>query len=347
MMDLTTTYLGLKLKNPLVASSSPLSASLDNIRKMEDAGAAAIVLHSLFEEQIEITTHTNATPKRVADSLTAWLASRPDLRQIYLPDADTYDQGPDGYMEHVRRAKQAVRIPVIASLNGVAAGNWTRSATLIQAAGADAIELNTYDIPASLDLTAAELERRYSDLVRQVKSQIEIPLAVKLNPHFSAIANVARQMHKAGADGLVLFNRFYEPDFDLERLEIIPNLDLSDSREILLRVHWISILSQRVQVDFALSGGVQTAEDVIKAMLAGARVAMMTSALIRNGVYHFRRVLTDLERWMEKHNQSSLQKLRGSMAMAPGADISTFERANYVRLLTSRIPRASDGSLSE
>jgi dihydroorotate dehydrogenase (fumarate) len=339
MTDLTTAYLGLHLRNPLVASSSPLSADLDNIRKMEDAGAAAIVMHSLFEEKIEITTQTSAPAGDGAEGLAESLASRPDLREIYLPDADTDSLGPEGYLEHLRRAKLAVQIPIIASLNGVAPGDWTRYAARMEEAGADAVELNTYDVPAELDVTSPDVEQRFCDLVRQVKSQIEIPLAVKLSPYFSAMANVAQRVHKAGADGLVLFNRFYEPDFDLERLEVIPNLDLSDSRELLLRVHWVSILSRRIHVDLAVSGGVHTAEDVLKAILAGARVAMMTSALIRNGIYHFRQVLADLEQWMEKRHHLSLQKLRGSMAMAPGAEISTFERANYVRLLTSRHPR--------
>jgi dihydroorotate dehydrogenase (fumarate) len=342
MIDLGTTYLGLNLKNPLVASASNLSADLDNIRKMEDAGAAAVVMHSLFEEQI--TADENRKDRflgRDSSDLELPSARLADLSDIYLSDVTSYNQGPDAYLDHLFQAKRAVRIPIIASLNGVSRGSWTQYAAKMQEAGADALELNTYYLPADAEVASGEIEQMYCDLVKQVTSKVQIPVAVKLNPYFSAFANMARRLNRAGADGLVLFNRFYQPDFDLERMEVVPNLALSNSDEVLLRVHWVSILFGRVKADLAVTGGVHTALDVLKAVTAGAHVAMMTSALIRNGVDYFATVLKDLSEWMEKHKSESIRELRGTMATRSIADTSAFERANYVRVLSSKSLRAS------
>jgi dihydroorotate dehydrogenase (fumarate) len=342
MTDLGTTYLGLNLKNPLVASASTLSVDLDNIRKMEDAGAGAIVMHSLFEEQI--TANENRRDRFIGcdfDRFEPPSASVADLSGIYLSDITSYNQGPDAYLEHLHQAKKAVRIPIIASLNGVSRGNWTQYAAKMQEAGADALELNTYYLPASANVTSGEVEQMYCDLVKQVRSRIQIPIAVKLNPYFSALANMAQRLNRAGADGLVLFNRFYQPDFDLERLEVVPNLALSNSDELLLRLHWVSILFGHTKADLAVTGGVHTALDVLKAVTAGARVAMMTSALLKNGVEHFARILTELSQWMEKHKCESIRELRGTMAMRSIADTPAFERANYIRVLSSNSLRKS------
>jgi dihydroorotate dehydrogenase (fumarate) len=327
MVDLTTTYLGLDLKNPMVASASPLSADLDNIRKMEDAGAAAVVMHSLFEEQL-------ASEKSGGMRLVESLSRFPDFTAIYLPDVTSYNQGLDGYLEHLRRAKRAVQIPIIASLNGVSRGDWTRYAVKMQEAGADAIELNTYYLPADPGVASSEVEQMYCDSVQRVKSTIRIPLAVKLSPYFSALANVACRLKRAGADALVLFNRFYEPDFDLERLEVVPNLALSDSHELGLRLHWVAMLYDHVDIDLAVTGGIHTAQDALKAIVAGADVAMMTSALLKNGIDYFTRVLADLKQWMEEHEYGSIRQICGSMAMRSAiADPSALERANYMRML--------------
>ncbi|HUI43309.1 MAG TPA: dihydroorotate dehydrogenase-like protein [Terriglobia bacterium] len=336
MADLTTTYLGLKLKNPLVASSSPLSEELDNLRKMEDAGAAAVVFHSLFEEQItlesrELDRFLGAGTESFPESLT------------YLPELNWYNRGPDGYLEHLFRVKQALQIPVIGSLNGCSSGGWTKYARKIEEAGADALELNIYFLPTQAELTSLEVERAYCDLVREVKSSVHIPVAVKLSPYFTAVANMAHRLNEAGANALVLFNRFYQPDFDLENLEVVPNLVLSNPHELLLRLHWVAILYDNIRADLAVTGGIHAAADVLKAMMAGAKVAMMTSALLKNGVGHFVTVLADLTRWMEEHEYASIEQMRGSMAMSSVANPSDFERANYMRVLSSyawRMPGA-------
>jgi dihydroorotate dehydrogenase (fumarate) len=307
-MDVTTTYLGLKLKNPLVASASPLSEDLGNIRKMEDAGAAAVVLHSLFEEQINLESHEldrylGAGTESFPESLT------------YLPELNWYNRGPDGYLEYLHRAKRAVQIPIIASLNGSSPGGWTKYARRMEQAGADALELNIYYLPTNPDVSSGDVERTYCDLVREVKSTVGLPVAVKLSPYFSAMANMGRRLDQAGANALVLFNRFYQPDFDLENLEVVPNLVLSSSHELLLRLHWVAILYGNIRADLAVTGGVHTAEDVLKTVMAGAHVAMMTSALIKNGIEHFGTVLTTLAQWMDEHEYESIVQMRGSMAM--------------------------------
>jgi len=328
MTDLTTTYLGLNLKNPLVASASPLCEHLDNIKRMEDAGAGAAVLHSLFEEQISFESqHLNQFLTYGTESFAESLS--------YFPDLGNYKLGPDGYLDHVRRAKAAVGIPVIGSLNGVSTGGWIRYAKMIQEAGADALELNVYYIPTDPEMTGAQVEQMYLDLVRDVKATLKIPVAVKLGHAFTAIANLVRRLDQAGADGLVLFNRFYQPDFDLENLEAAPHLTLSNSYELLLRIHWVAILYGRIKADLAITGGVHTAEDVLKAMMSGARVAMMTSALLKNGIGHLAKVRGDLLTWMEEHEYASIREMQGSMSYRSVAEPAAFERGNYMKVLSS------------
>ncbi len=328
MPDLSSTYLGLKLKNPIVPSSSPLMQKVDNIKRMEDAGAAAVVLHSLFEEQITreseaLDASLEQGTYRFAEALT------------FFPDLKNYNIGPDGYLEHIRKAKAAVGIPVIASLNGASTGGWLKYAQKIQQAGADALELNMYYVAADPEQTSAQVEQMYIDLLRDIKAKVSIPVTVKLGLHFSAFANMARQLDQAGANGLVLFNRFYQPDLDLENLEVVPNLELSTSDLLRVRLRWIAILHGRIQADLAVTGGVHTAEDVLKAMMAGAKIAMMTSALLHNGIDHIRFVLADLVKWMEEHEYVSINQMQGSMSQKSVAHPAAFERANYVKVLQS------------
>jgi dihydroorotate dehydrogenase (fumarate) len=334
MSDLTTRYLGLSLKNPLVASASSLCEDLDNLRRMEDAGAAAVVLHSLFEEQIDLeSTDLDRYLSHGTESFAE--------AQTYFPDMTGYNLGPDGYLEHVRRAKAAVDIPVIGSLNGVSTGGWIRYARKIEEAGADALELNVYFIPTDPAMSGAQVEQMYCDLVRDVKRSIGIPVAVKLGHAFSAMANLARRLDQAGADGLVLFNRFYQPDFDLEALEVTPSLTLSSPYELLLRLHWVAILSGHVRADLAVTGGVHSAREVLKAMMAGARVAMMASALLKHGIGHLAAVLGDLGRWLEEHEYESVRQMQGSMSYRSVAEPAAFERANYMRVLRAYPLRAA------
>ena len=336
MTDLSTTYLGLKLKNPLVVSASPLCEEIGNLRRMEDAGAAAVVLHSLFEEQItlesqELDRSLSAGTESFAESLT------------YFPDVTSYNLGPEGYLEHIRKAKAAVSIPIIGGLNGVSTGGWIEYAKKIEAAGADALELNIFHLPTDPEMTGEEVERMYCDLAAHVKASVRIPLAVKLSLYFSSMVNMARRLDRTGVDALVLFNRFYQPDFDLENLEVVPKLILSSSYEFLLRLHWVAILHGHVRADLAVTGGVHTALDVLKAMMAGARVAMMTSALLEHGIEHLAKVRADLVAWMEEHEYESVRQMQGSMSQQSVADPAAFLRANYVRVLSSyawRAPRA-------
>jgi dihydroorotate dehydrogenase (fumarate) len=328
VIDLTTTYLGLTLKSPLVVGPSPLCQSVDTLRAMEDAGAAAIVLHSLFEEQIALESQQldqglSAQTESFAESLT------------YLPDVHTYKLGPDAYVEHVRKAKDAVDIPVIASLNGVTPGAWIRYAKLMQEAGADAVELNIYYVATDPLTSAPDVERRYVDLVAAVRKAVTVPLAVKVGHNFTAFANVAQQLAAAGANGLVLFNRFYQPDLDIEHLEVVPSLSLSVSYELLLRLHWVAVLYGRVKTDFAVTGGVHTGHDVIKAMMAGANVAMMTSALLKHGVDHLATVRTEMLNWMEEREYESVAQMRGSLAQKAVKNPGAYERGNYIKVLSS------------
>jgi dihydroorotate dehydrogenase (fumarate) len=328
MLDLSTTYLGLKLKNPLAASSGPLCKDVGNILKLEDSGVSAVVLHSLFEEQInlesnELDRYLSFQTESYAESLS------------YFPDMTGYNVGPEGYVEHVRKAKEAVDIPIVGSLNGVSTGGWIKYAKMIEEAGADALELNIYYLPTNAELTGAQVEKMYCDLVSHVKASVKIPVAVKLGPYFSAIPNMARQLDQAGADALVLFNRFYQPDFDLENLEVVPNLVLSNSHELLLRLHWVALLYGSIQADLAITGGVHTAEDVVKSMMAGARVAMMTSALLRHGSDYVETLQTNLVEWMMDHEYESIQQMQGSMSARSVAEPAAFERANYMKVLSS------------
>jgi len=328
MIDLSTSYLGLQLKNPVVVSSSPLQRELDNIRRMEDAGAAAVVMHSLFEEQINVES----------EELNRWLENATESfaeSLHYLPDLENYNHGPDSYLEHLARVKKSVRIPVIASLNGSSMGGWTRYAKMMEEAGADAIELNTYYVATDATVPGSQVEAMYIDLVKQVKASVRIPLAIKVTHFFSSIPSMMRQLDDAGANGLVLFNRFYQPDIDLEQLEVVPQLVLSRSYELLLRLNWVAIVYGSIRADLAITGGVHTAEDLLKSMMVGARVAMMTSALLENGIDHIRGVLTDVTRWMQDHEYDSIRQMLGSMSRRAVPNPSAFERANYMRVLSS------------
>ena len=328
MSDLSTSYLGLSLKNPLVVSPSPLCEDLGAIRKMEDAGASAVVLHSLFEEQLTLDSQD------LDRFLTSGTESFAEALS-YFPDMGQFKLGPEAYLEHIQKAKKAVKIPIIGSLNGVSTGGWVSFAKKIEQAGADALELNVYYIATDPDMSGAQVEQMYADLVRDVRGSLKIPIAVKLGPYFSSMASVARRLDQAGANGLVLFNRFYQPDFDLEKLEVTPNLNLSRSEELRLRLCWVAILSGRIKADMAITGGVHTAEDVIKSMMAGAKVAMMTSALLKNGIEHLKTVREGVEAWMEKHEYASIRQMQGSMSQKSVAEPAAFVRANYMKVLRS------------
>jgi dihydroorotate dehydrogenase (fumarate) len=327
-MDLSTTYLGLKLNSPIVPSSSPLTTDLDNIKRMEDAGAGAIVLHSLFEEQL--VRESELLDQR----LDYGTYSFPEAL-TYFPDQEDYNLSAKGYLEQVRAAKAAVHLPVIASLNGASAGGWVKYAQEMQQAGADAIELNMYYIAANPEQTASQVEETYLNLVRQVKASVGIPVAVKLGPYFSAFANFAKRLDEAEANGLVLFNRFYQPDFDVNNLEVVPNLVLSTSAELRLRLRWIAMLYGRIKADLAVTGGVHSAEDVLKSMMAGAKIAMMTSALLQHGIEHVRTVLTDLAQWMDEHEYVSIEQMQGSLSKKSIPHSAKLERSNYMKVLQS------------
>ena len=328
MSDLSTSYLGLSLKNPLVVSPSPLCEDLGAIRKMEDAGASAVVLHSLFEEQLTLNSQD------LDRFLTSGTESFAEALS-YFPDMGQFKLGPEAYLEHIQKVKKAVKIPIIGSLNGVSTGGWVSYAKKIEQAGADALELNVYYIATDPDMSGPQVEQMYADLVRDVRGSLKIPIAVKLGPYFSSMASVARRLEQAGANGLVLFNRFYQPDFDLEKLEVTPNLNLSRSEELRLRLCWVAILSGRIKADMAITGGVHTAEDVIKSMMAGAKVAMMTSALLKNGIEHLKTVREGVEAWMEKHEYASIRQMQGSMSQKSVAEPAAFVRANYMKVLRS------------
>jgi dihydroorotate dehydrogenase (fumarate) len=332
-LDLSTTYLGLPLKNPLVASASPLSRRVDTVCLMEDAGASAVVLYSLFEEQIAHQSHElDHFLSRGSETYAEALS--------YFPNLDHYQLGLEAYLRHLERLKRAVAIPVIGSLNGISSGGWVDYAHAIEQAGADALELNIYYLPTDLDLSSAQLEETYVQLVRDVRSRVQIPIALKLSPFVTALPHLARRFVEAGANGLVLFNRFYQPDLDLEALEVVPHLQLSTSRDLLLPLRWIALLFGRIQADFALTSGVHTAQDVLKAMMAGANVAMMTSSLLSNGIDLFTLILSDMQQWMEEHEYASIAQMRGSMSQRSVAEPAAFERANYMKALNSFDPFA-------
>jgi dihydroorotate dehydrogenase (fumarate) len=331
MPDLTTSYLGLPLKNPIVVSASPLSRDVPGIRRLEDAGAAAVVLPSLFEEQI-------TQESRQLDHFLSYGVDSFAESLSYFPEMERYNTGPEGYLDLIRQAKQAVEIPVIASLNGVSRGGWTRYARLMEEAGADALELNIYYIPTDPAIPGAGVERMYIDVIREVRESTQIQLAVKIGPYFSSIPHMAGRLASAGADALVLFNRFYQPDLDLENLEVVPHLVLSNSNELRLPLRWIAILYACIPVEFAISSGVHTHEDLLKAVMAGANVAMMASALLDRGVDRIGEVLRDTTRWMEEREYESVTQMRGSMSQRHVAQPAAFERANYMRVLDSFRP---------
>ena len=324
-MNLTTNYLGLLLKNPIVASSSPLSHTVDSIRRLEDAGAAAVVMYSLFEEQIGfdsyyIDYHLTQGIDSYAESIS------------YFPDMQSYNIGPDEYMNLIRRAKEAVDIPIIGSLNGASVGGWVDYAALIEEAGADALELNIYYLPANIEISGLEVERLYLEILSAVRQAVTIPLAVKLSPFFSSIPNMASRLADHGADGLVLFNRFYQPDFDLEKLEVAPRLVLSNSNDLRLPLRWVSILYGRLSVDFAITSGIHTSHDVIKGLMAGAKATMMASELLQNGVRRIGQVLNELVTWLKEHEYESVTQMIGAMSQKHCAEPAAFERANYMKM---------------
>jgi len=325
-MDLTTRYMGLQLKNPLVASASPLTGELDSLRRLEDAGAAAMVLPSLFQEEIEAeTARYEQLTSAHDDSWPEGLSNFPKL-------ADA-QHGPQHYLELVRRARQAVGVPVIASLNGMSNEGWTSYARQLEQAGANGLELNIYFIPADLAATGRDVELRYLDILRSVRTTVSIPVAMKLSPYFSSVGNMAMALHNAGADALVLFNRFYQPDLDLTRLQVLTDLKLSEPSEIRLPLLWLAVLSGRIKASLAASTGVASAEEVVKYLLVGADVVMTTSSLLRQGPGHVANLLAGLEKWLDAREFTSLEQVRGIMNQRSLRDPQAFERANYLKIL--------------
>ena len=328
MMDLTTTYLGFRLPHPFMPGASPLVDDLDTVKRLEDAGAAAIVMHSLFEEQITAEQLGTIHAMELHEESFAEALS-------YFPKPEEFALGPEPYLEQIRRIKAAVAVPVIASLNGVTPAGWLEHARLIQQAGADALELNVYSLATDPADTAVQVEGRLLGIVRAVKAAVRLPVAVKLSPFFSAMAHVAHDLDALGIDGLVLFNRFYQPDIDVEALEAVPSLRLSDSSELLLRLRWLAILSGRLRASLAVTGGVHTCLDAIKAVMAGAHAVQMVSALLQHGPVQLRQVREQMVQWMEEHEYASLAQMRGSMSLLHCPDPAAFERANYMRVLQS------------
>ena len=328
MIDFSTKYMGLKLKGPIVVSSTPLSESIDNIRRMEDSGAAAVVLTSLFEEQLDLESKTlDEDLTRGTESFAESLA--------YLPDLDDYRMTQDVYLEHLRRAREAVEIPILASLNGATTGGWIRYARDMEQAGASAIELNTYALATSRAQTSIELELQLLDLVAAVVGAVKIPVAVKLSQSFTSVPHLVARLEDVGASAVVLFNRFYQPDFDIETLEVRPTLHFSTPSELLPRLHWAAILFGHMNIDLAITGGVHSAEDVMKSVMAGASVTMMASALHIHGIEHIVRVLADLRYWLQKREFNSLWETRGCLSRRSVPDTSPFDRGNYIKTLSS------------
>jgi dihydroorotate dehydrogenase (fumarate) len=328
-MDLSTTYLGLKLRSPLVPSASPLSEDVSNIKRMEDAGAGAVVLYSLFEEQIryeryELNWHLTHGTESYPEALT------------YFPEPEEFRIGPEEYLKHIAQAKESVKVPVIASLNGSTLSGWTDFAKQIEQAGADALELNIYYIPTDAELTGADVEQTYIDILKGVKAELSIPVAVKLSPFFSNFANVAKRFEEAGADGLVLFNRFYQPDIDLEALEVTPNILYSTPMAMRLPLRWIAILYERVGLSLAATSGIHRGTDALKCLMAGADATMICSALMRHGIPQLRVIEREMSAWMEEHEYESVEQLKGSMSQKNCANPTAFERAQYMQALASK-----------
>ena len=327
-MDLTTTYMGLKLKNPIVPSASPLSYNLDSVKSLEDNGAAAVVLYSLFEEQIahesgELDHYLNYGTESYAEATS------------YFPEPEQFNLGPYEYLDHIAACKKAVDIPIIASLNGVSKGGWVQYAKNIQDAGADGLELNIYYIPTNSSLTSQEVEAMYVDTLAAVKEKVSIPVAVKLSPYFTSLADMAKRLDQAGANALVLFNRFYQPDFDLAKLEVVPNLVLSTNWEMRLPLRWIAILYNNIKASLAATSGIHKTEDVIKVMMAGGDVAMVCSELLMNGVGRINELVSGVEKWMEENEYVSIDQMKGSMSQKSVGEPAAFERANYMKTLQS------------
>jgi dihydroorotate dehydrogenase (fumarate) len=328
MIDLTTSYLGLKLKNPLVASASPLSEKVETVKKLEEAGISAIVMYSLFEEQI---IHESLE----LDHFLFYGSESSAEIDAFYPQSGKYTLKGDAYIEKLTSIKKAVNIPVIGSLNGVSTGGWIKYAKKIEEAGADALELNLYFLPTNPALTSTQIEENYIALVHDVRNSIKIPLAIKLSPFLTAIPNTIKRLVEAGANGLVLFNRFYQPDFDLETLEVAPNLVLSTSNDLRLPLRWIAILYGQIKADLALTSGIHTGEDVIKATMAGASVAMMASELLENGISRVPAILSEMENWMTKHEYESIKQMKGSLSHVSVKEPAAYERANYMKVLNS------------
>jgi dihydroorotate dehydrogenase (fumarate) len=328
MTDLTTRYLGLDLKNPLIASASPLSERVETVKQLEQAGIGAVVMYSLFEEQIiheslELDHYLNYGTESFAEALT------------YLPDTGRYSLGPEKYVDHVKRLKDAVNIPIIGSLNGVSSGGWIQYAKRIEEAGADALELNIYYLPFDPSLTSESLEENYIQLLKDVRREIKIPLAVKVSPFLTGVANVLQQFADAGANGLVLFNRFYQPDIDLETMEMTPSLTLSTSSELRMPLRWVALLYGQIKVDLAVTSGVHTSEDVLKTMMAGASAAMMASELLKNGIKRVPEILSGMQMWMETNEYESVMQMKGSMSAQAVRQPHALKRSNYIKVLNS------------
>ena len=332
-MDLTTEYLGLKLRSPLVVSASPLSEDIDNLKRMEDAGAPAVVLYSLFEEQLrqdrlELNENMEQGTESFAEALT------------YFPEPEDFRLGPEEYLKHIAAAKKSTRIPIIASLNGSSEGGWTDYSRKIEQAGADAIELNIYYIPTDMNLTGTEVEMTYLDILKAVRANVKIPVAVKLSPFFSNFANMARRLDQAGADGLVLFNRFYQPDIELESLEVKPNILLSTPMAMRLPLRWIALLHNRLRASLAATSGIHRASDVLKLLMAGADVTMLCSTIIRHGIPQIALIERDLVAWLTEHEYESVRQLKGSLSQSKCAEPAAFERAQYMKAITGySLPR--------
>jgi dihydroorotate dehydrogenase (fumarate) len=327
-MDLSTTYMGMKLKNPIVPSASPLSETVDSVKKLEDAGAAAVICYSLFEEQI---SHESCELDHYLSYGTEAYAEATS----YFPEPEEFKLTPYEYIDHIANLKKAVSIPIIGSLNGVSTGGWVKYAKNIEDAGADGLELNIYYIPTNPNLTGSEIETMYVDTLKAVKENVKIPVAVKLSPYFTSMANVARRLDKAGADALVLFNRFYQPDFDLEKLEVVPNLILSNNFEMRLPLRWVSILYGNINASLALTSGVHSSEDIIKVMMAGGDVAQLASELLLKGHGRITELLNGIEEWMTENEYDSIDMMKGSMSQKKVGEPAAFERANYMKTLQS------------
>ena len=334
-MDITTNYLGLQLRSPLVVgAAAPLTEDLDNIKRMEDAGAAAVVLHSLFEEQLreekfELQHHLEYGTESFAEALT------------YFPEPEVFHVGASEYLKHISQAKKMVNIPIIASLNGSTIGGWTQYAKELETAGADALELNIYNIPTNMDMTGEQIEQNYISILQAVKSEVNIPVSIKLSPFFSNMANMSKKLVEVGANGLVLFNRFYQPDINIEELEVVTNVLLSTPQAMRLPMRWIAILYGRLEVDFAATSGVQKGQDAIKMIMAGANVTQVVGALLRHGINQIKVIETDMINWMEEHEYESITQMRGSMSQINCPNESEFERAQYMKAIQSYKPAQS------